>query len=95
MEDGLGPTRRVETPRPILSPGGNEGIGLTGGQDVQQPSESFTEPLTMIQGNAGVPVGTAPPPPTSLHLRCRMCNAPPTVATRPTVTTCGHLFCSE
>lgn len=24
-----------------------------------------------------------------------MCNAPPTVVTRPTVTVCGHLFCYE
>ena len=31
----------------------------------------------------------------TLSLDCRMCEAPPTVTTEPTVTTCGHLFCSE
>jgi hypothetical protein len=32
---------------------------------------------------------------TPLSLQCRMCNAPPTITMRPTVTMCGHIFCSE
>jgi len=30
-----------------------------------------------------------------LSLDCRVCEAPPMITTKPTVTTCGHLFCSE
>lgn len=60
---------------------------------IQNTFEGPVEPQTrsLDEGNVSPSVTAS----TTLSLRCRICNAPPTVVTRPTVTMCGHLFCSE
>jgi hypothetical protein len=63
------------------------------GTGVRYAFENLTEPQTTTQGKANIPPTVTASTP--LSLRCRMCNAPPTVGARPTVTMCGHLFCSE
>jgi hypothetical protein len=87
------PPSPVEPPAPFPLPQleqatySNVGVGTqdTFGSSIESPSTS------QVEANAP-PAVTAS---TALSLRCRMCNVSPTVATRPTVTTCGHLFCSE
>ena len=64
-----------------------------GGPEPQGPFESFLGPLTVIQDDVDVPPAVTASTP--LSLQCMLCNASPTVGMRPTVTTCGHLFCSE
>jgi len=54
-----------------------------------------TEPSPSIQGGAIAQPEIASSTTGTLSLCCRMCGAPPKVTTQPTVTTCGHLFCSE
>lgn len=62
------------------------------GMDIQGTFENTVESPTAGQDEIDAsPAVTASAP---LSLRCRMCSAPPAVFTRPTVTTCGHLFCS-
>ena len=90
---GPDPLDAAETFGPFL-PGGWEGADVNMGQGTQKLPETFAEPLTTVQYNVDVPAQTAPSLPI-LSLQCRICDAPPTVATRPTVTVCGHLFCSE
>jgi len=91
--DGPDPTSPAETPMPVLPQDGYQCTDLNGGKDLQQTSESFPEPPTTVQRNVNVPPAvTAPAPP---FLQCRMCDAPPTVGAQPTVTMCGHMFCSE
>jgi len=59
----------------------------------QGPVESFLGPPAVIQDGVNVPPAATPSTP--LSLQCRVCGASPTVGTRPTVTMCGHLFCSK
>jgi hypothetical protein len=89
-----GPPHPAETSGLVLPPGRRKGADVNAGQDVQERLERFAEPLTPAHDNISVPALTATAP-LMPSLRCRMCNAAQTVATRPTVTTCGHLFCSE
>ena len=78
-------------PTPPLE--GHQGTNLDAGKSARQARESFLEPPTGTQGDINVPPAVTASTP--LSLQCRMCNASPTVGTRPTVTVCGHLFCSE
>ena len=83
----------VETYVPVLRQEGHQGIELNTGGDVQHIHKSPLELPTTSQTDVhATPAVTASTP---LSLQCRMCDAPPTVGTRPTATTCGHLFCSE
>ena len=88
------PPHPAETSGLVFSLGRRKGADLNAGQDVQERLGRFADPLTTAHGNISVPALTAAAP-LMPSLRCRMCNATQTVATRPTVTTCGHLFCSE
>jgi hypothetical protein len=90
IQDGSDP---VENYVPALRWGGYQGAELSTGEGVQQTHESPPVPPTISQTEVYVtPAVTASTP---LSLQCRMCDAPPTVGTQPTVTMCGHLFCSE
>lgn len=89
MEDGSDP---IETYLPVLRQGGDQDSELNRGEGVQQTPES---PLELFTSLADVHVTPAVIDSTPLSLQCRICDAPPTVGTRPTVTMCGHLFCSE
>ena len=83
----------VETHVPVLPREGYHSSKLDAGKSIEQTHEGPLELLTTIQGGAdAMPATTSSEP---LSLQCRMCDAPPTVSSRPTVTTCGHLFCSE
>jgi len=83
----------VETYVPVLGQEEYQGAELNTGEGDQQPHESPLEPPTTFQTDVrATPTVTASTP---LSLQCRMCDAPPTIGTRPTVTMCGHLFCSE
>jgi len=90
IQDGSGP---VEPHAPVLRQGRYQGVESNTGEGVQQTHESPLEPSTTSQTD--VHVAQAVTDSTPLSLQCKMCDAPPTVGTRPTVTTCGHLFCSE
>jgi hypothetical protein len=57
-------------------------------------TEIAVEPPPSIEGGVGTVMRPETAEPT-LPLRCRVCNAPPTVTSQPAVTTCGHLFCIE
>lgn len=59
----------------------------------QKPQENAIESSPPIQGSVDRCAKTTPPAAEILPLHCRMCRAPPTLTTQPTVTTCGHLFC--
>lgn len=79
----------VSTPLPERHHVTYSNVGIGTRDTLESPVES---PTTNQDGvNAPLAVTTFLP----LSLQCRMCNAPPTVVTRPTVTMCGHLFCSE
>lgn len=88
-------------PRPSAGPsmsnfgGGCQGINSVGENAVKQPEIADESSTSAIQGSVDAQLKTAPPTTDVLPLCCRMCGSPPTVATRPTVTTCGHLFCLE
>lgn len=66
-------------------------LGMNSGKRSEIPLES--SPPT--QGGVNTQPKTEMPTTNTLSLNCRMCEAPPTVTAQPTVTTCGHLFCSE
>jgi len=91
--DGPDSPSPAGTPVPVLPQDGYQCTDLNGGKDFQQTFESFPEPPTSVQGDVDVPPAVTASTP--LSLRCRMCDAPPTVGAQPTVTMCGHLFCSE
>ena len=80
-----------EAPVPILRPEGHQDANSNVGRDVQQVSESSPEPPTTSDAN----VLSAATVSTPLSLQCRMCNASPTVGSRPVAAMCGHIFCSE
>jgi hypothetical protein len=77
-----------------LSVGGCQCINPLVG-DVRKQPELPIESLPSTQGGGNMQPKTESPTASVLSLHCRMCEAPPTVTTQPTVTTCGHLFCSE
>jgi len=60
---------------------------------IEQAHEDLLEPPATIRG--GACATSAMTALTPLSLQCRVCDALPTVGSRPTVTMCGHLFCSE
>jgi len=79
---------------PNLQVGGCQGVDPMA-ENAGRRSEIPTGPPPSTQGGANTQPKTESPT-TNIHpLCCRMCEAPPTVTTQPTVTTCGHLFCSE
>ena len=87
------PIGSVETPVSNLPPEGHQSTSSSSRRNVQRASEISPQPPTTIQGRTNVPpVVTAS---ALLSLQCRMCNASPTVGSRPTATMCGHIFCSE
>jgi len=70
-----------------------QGAELKAGEGVRQMRGGPLEAPTTSQTDAHeTPAVTTSTP---LSMQCRICDAPPTVGTRPTVTMCGHLFCSE
>lgn len=75
----------VGTRVPNLSAGGHP--------DINSQAGNAGKPLPSTQG--GVNTQLKSPATNILSLHCRMCDAPPMATTQPTVTTCGHLFCSE
>ena len=80
-------------PGPVLPPEGYPATDLDVGNGVQRASGSLLQPSTAAKYKikATPAVNTSTP----LSLQCMVCNAAPTVGTRPTVTMCGHIFCSE
>ena len=70
----------------------SEGIGSMA-ENVTKRSEIAVESSPSIQGSANPQLKITPPAAGVLPLNCRICDAPPTFTTKPTVTTCGHLFC--
>ena len=73
---------------------GSQGIDPVAENSGKQ-SEIFIEPSPLTSGGIDTQPKTASPTSDILSLRCRMCEEPPRAVTKPTVTTCGHLFCSE
>ena len=92
IEGSPEPPGRTETPV-SASQEGYQGVDLDAGRGAQRTFGNPPEPQTAIQGNADVL--SAVTASTLLPLQCRMCDALPTVGMRPTVTMCGHLFCSK
>ena len=88
------PPSPPETPESILSSEEYQDTNLNVRKDAQQAFESFPGPPTTIQSDVDVNVPLTVTASTPLSLQCMMCNASPTVGSRPTVTMCGHLFCS-
>ena len=77
----------------------NLGSGSQGTDSVAEnsgkQSEISIEPSPLTSGGVDTQPKTASPTSDILSLHCRMCEEPPRAVTKPTVTTCGHLFCSE
>lgn len=90
--DDQGPDRPIGARVPNLSAGVYQGFDLLG-ENAGTQSEIHTGSST--QGRVIVQPKTEVPTANKLSLHCRMCEAPPTVTTQLTATTCGHLFCSE
>lgn len=88
-----GGSGHAETDAPVLHRERDQYVKPNVPESARETHESIPEQPTTIQG--GNPVTQVVAASTPLSLRCRMCDAPPTVGARPTVTTCGHLFCSE
>jgi len=65
--------------------------GVNAGTRPEAPIQSSLS----THGDVNVRSESKSPATNILSLHCRMCDAPPTATTQPTVTTCGHLFCSE
>ena len=80
-----GSTAAVRPQEGYRSPRSGAGTGIK-----YTPGNLASSPTTTRGEVVILPTMT---PPTSLSPQCRMCDAPPTIDTRPTVTTCGHLFC--
>ena len=91
-QGGAHPPGLIEITAPIFPPDGCQDTSSNGGKDLQQAFESFSEPPVTIQNDVNMPLVA---PLTPLPLQCRICNASPTVGSRPTATVCGHLFCYE
>ena len=89
MEDSSG---HFETNSPVLRQEGDLSVDLDVENDTWERLGSLLEPPTIIEGRAHVAQAMTAP---TLFLQCRVCGAPPTTNTGPTVTMCGHLFCSE
>ena len=83
----------VKTYAPVLPQERYQGSELDSEERVEQTREDLLEMPSKIQD--GVRATSAVTPSTPLSLQCRVCDAIPTVGSRPTVTMCGHLFCSE
>lgn len=92
IRDSYGPRSQVGTHAPDFG-GGYQGINSVASNAGEQ-SKIPIESSPSIQGGVNTQQKTASPATDILSLHCRMCEAPPTVTTQPTVTTCGHLFCS-
>ena len=73
---------------------GSQGIGSVA-ENSRKQFEISIEPSPSTHDGVDTQSKTASPTADILSLRCRMCEEPPKVTTQPTVTTCGHLFCSE
>jgi len=73
---------------------GSQGIDSVT-KNAGKQSEISIEPPPLTHGGIDTQPKTASPTSGILSLRCRMCEEPPRAVTKPTVTTCGHLFCSE
>jgi len=94
-------TQENRDPRPSVgTPVTNPPVG--GRQDTDsvvesagQQSEIPIESSPSAQASVNAQHKTVSPTTGILPLHCRICEAPPMITTRPTVTTCGHLFCSE
>lgn len=82
------PIPAVPTPVPEEDQVNHSDVGTV----VQDKFGSSIELPAMSQDEVNPPPAVTAPTP--LSLQCRTCNAPPTAATQPTVTMCGHLFCS-
>jgi len=85
-------------PRPTVGTGvPNFGGGYQGtdpeAENAVKRSEIVVKSSPSIQGSVDPRFKTAPHSADILPLHCRICYAPPTLTTQPTVTTCGHLFC--
>lgn len=94
-QENPGPPSPAEPPVPFPLPEGQQAAYPEAGMGVQGTSSgSLIESPTTSQ-NSAANTSPAPAASTALSLRCRTCDAPPTTITRPTVTMCGHLFCSE
>ena len=85
--------RVPETPAPVLPLETYQDTGSDAESDIWQ--REFEDSLKLPTTTRG-DVNTQPATTTSmpLSLKCRMCNASPTVDSRPTATMCGHIFCS-
>ena len=83
----------VETYAPVLPQERHRGSELDAEERVEQIRGDPLEPPATIKD--GVHATSAVTTSTPLSLQCRVCNAIPTVGSQPTVTMCGHLFCSE
>lgn len=91
--EGYGPRTCVGTHVSHLE-SGSQGIDSVA-ENARKQSEISTGPSLLTFGDVDMQPKTASPTTDILSLHCRMCKEPPRVTTQPTVTTCGHLFCSE
>ena len=64
-------------------------------ENPRKQSEVSTESSPSTHGGVDTQSKATLPTTDILSLHCRMCEKPPRVTTQPTVTTRGHLFCSE
>ena len=71
----------------------NPGGGFQVVDSVAMKQSEIVESSPSIQDSVDPRPKTTPPTADIFPLHCRMCDAPPTLTTQPTVTTCGHLFC--
>ena len=89
-QDSPDPPGSAEAPFSVLPQEVYREASLDAAEDTQQVFKNLD-----IADRDHVDVTPVMTDSTPLSLQCRMCDAPPTVGTRPTVTTCGHLFCSR
>lgn len=91
MQDSPHTPSLGETPVAVPPQEGYRPLRSSAGVGIQYAPGNLVNSPRTTRGNVAIlPTTTTP---TSLSLQCRMCDAPPTVDTRPTITTCGHLFC--
>jgi len=94
-------TQENRDPRPYVgTPVANIPVGGCQGTDsvvesAGQQSGTPIESSPSAQASVNAQHKTVSPTTGILPLHCRICETPPMITTRPTVTTCGHLFCSE
>lgn len=84
----------VGTRVPTLSTAERQGVGPLA-ENAWGQSGIPIKSSPLIQGSVNTQPKMELPTASVLSVCCRTCEAPPTVTTQPTVTTCGHLFCSE